>query len=127
MNANARRIAASKAGRRFIAQMNYYNAGDFKRLRQFLRSGYYDLILMENPLQRRMLDLKATRKLHGRLKVFAIEKADDYAIAVIMQSEKSAARLRLELTVNESYPHQIIHYALRPVATCNIHANEDPK
>ena len=127
MNANARRIAASKAGRRFIAQMNYYNAGDFKRLRQFLRSGYYDLILMENPLQRRMLDLKATRKLHGRLKVFAIEQADDYALAVIMQSEKSAARLRLEMTVNESYPHQIIHYALLPVASCNRHANEDPK
>ncbi len=115
MKERSQRIAASKAGRRFIAQMNFYNAGDFKRLRQFVHSGYYDLVLMENPADRRLLDLRATRKLHGRLKLVDIEKAEDYAIAVIMQSEKGASRLRLEMIVNESYPHQIIHYALRPL------------
>lgn len=115
MNENAGRIAASKAGRRFIALMNFYNAGDFKRLRQFVHSSYYDLTLMENPADRRMLDLKATRKLHGRLKVVEIEKAEDYAIGLILQGEKGASRLRLEMVVNESYPHQIIHYALRPI------------
>lgn len=115
MNENAGRIAASKAGRRFIAQMNFYNAGDFKRLRQFVRSSYYDLILMENPAERRLLDLKATRKLHGRLKLVQIEKAEEYAIDVILLGEKGASHLRLEMAVNESYPHQIVHYALRPV------------
>lgn len=114
MDEKAARIAASKAGRRFIAQMNFYNAGDFKRLRQFVHSSYYDLILMENPADRRMLDFKATRRLHGRLKVVEIEKAEDYAIGVIMQGEKRASRLRLEMVVNESYPHPIIHYSLQP-------------
>ena len=108
-------IGASKAGRRFIAQMRYYNAGDFRRLRGFMRSGYYDLVLMENPVDRRLLDLKATRRLHGRLKVAAVESAEDYGIQVIMQGEKGGARLRLRMSVNESYPHQITQYSLEPV------------
>ena len=107
-------IGASKAGRRFIAQMRYYNAGDFRKLRGFMRSGYYDLALMENPLERRLLDLKATRRLHGRLKVTEVESAEDYAIRLILEGEKGRARLRLSMTVNESYPHQITHYSLRP-------------
>ena len=108
-------IGASKAGRRFIAQMRYYNEGDFRRLRGFMRSGYYDLVLMENPVDRRLLDLKATRRLHGRLKVAAVERAEDYGIQVIMQGEKGGARLRLQMKVNESYPHQITQYSLEPV------------
>ena len=116
MSDNARQIAASKAGRRFIAQMNFYNAGDFKRLRHFLHSGYYDLILMENPVERRLLDLKTTRKLHGRLKLAEIEKADEYAIAVIMESEKRGTCLRMNMIVSENYPHQIVHYSLKPIA-----------
>ncbi|MCY4063146.1 MAG: hypothetical protein OXG53_12310 [Chloroflexi bacterium] len=109
------KIGASKAGRRFIAQMRYYNEGDFRRLRGFMRSGYYDLVLMENPVDRRLLDLKATRRLHGRLKVAEVECADDYGIQVIMQGEKGGARLRLQMKVNESYPHQITQYSLEPV------------
>ncbi|MCY3863902.1 MAG: hypothetical protein OXG68_00530 [Chloroflexi bacterium] len=108
-------IGASKAGRRFIAQMRYYNEGDFRRLRGFMRSGYYDLVLMENPVDRRLLDLKATRRLHGRLKVAAVERAEDYGIQVIMQGEKGGARLRLQMKVNESYPHQITQYSLEPL------------
>lgn len=115
MSEEARQISASKAGRRFIAQMNFYNAGDFKRLRQFLHSGYYDLILMENPVERRLLDLKMTRKLHGRLKVAEVEKADDYAIDLIMESELRGDRLRMNMIVSENYPHQIMHYSLLPV------------
>ncbi len=109
------KIGASKAGRRFIAQMRYYNEGDFRRLRGFMRSGYYDLVLMENPVDRRLLDLKATRRLHGRLKVAAVECAEDYGIQLIMQGEKGGARLRLQMKVNESYPHQITQYSLEPV------------
>lgn len=107
-------VGGSKAGRRFIAQMRYYNAGDFAKLRGFMRSGYYDLVLMENPVERRLLDLKATRRLHGRLKVDQVETAEDYAIQLIVKGEKSGARLRLQLKVNESYPHQVTHYSLRP-------------
>ncbi len=109
------RIGASKAGRRFIAQMRYYNAGDFRKLRGFMRSGYYDLALMENPVKRRLLDLKATRRLHGRLKVAEVEAAEDYAIQLILTGEKGGTRLRLNLNVNESYPHQITHYLLQPL------------
>ena len=109
-------IGASKAGRRFIAQMRYYNAGDFAKLRGFMRSGYYDLVLMENPVERRLLDLKATRRLHGRLKVDRVEAAEDYAIQLILTGEKGGARLRLQLKVNQSYPHQVTHYSLRPLA-----------
>ncbi|MCY3779652.1 MAG: hypothetical protein OXG78_05025 [Chloroflexi bacterium] len=108
-------IGASKAGRRFIAQMRYYNDGDFRKLRGFMRGGYYDLVLMENPVERRLLDLKAARRLHGRLKVAEVESAEDYAIRLILQAEKGGARLRLRLNVNESYPHQITHYSLRPL------------
>ncbi len=109
------KIGGSKAGRRFLAQMRYFNAGDFAKLRGFMRSGYYDLILMENPVERRLLDLKAARRLHGRLKVCAVELAEDYALQVIMTAEKGGRRLRLMLTVNESYPHQVTHYALQPL------------
>ena len=108
-------IGASKAGRRFIAQMRYYNEGDFRKLRGFMRSGYYDLVLMENPVERRLLDLKATRRLHGRMKVAEIELAEDYAIQLILTGEKGDARLRMKMKVNESYPHQITHYSLEPI------------
>ena len=106
------KIGASKAGRRFIAQMRYYNEGDFRKLRGFMHSGYYDLVLMENPVERRLLDLKATRRLHGRLKVAQVESAEDYALQLIMIGEKGGAQLRLRMQVNESYPHQITHYSL---------------
>ena len=109
MNENARQIGASKAGRRFIAQMKLYNEGDFKRLRQFIHEAYYDLVLMENPASRRLLDLKTARRLHGRLKV-----ADEHAIKVIVLGERSGARLTLELSVSEGYPHPITHYSLMP-------------
>ena len=111
------RIGASKAGRRFIAQMRYYNAGDFRKLRGFMRSGYYDLVLMQNPVERRLLDLKATRRLHGRLKVIEVEEAQDYAIRLVLVGEKGRARLRLRMNVNENYPHQITHYSLQSLAT----------
>ena len=111
----ARQIGASKAGRRFIAQMKFYNAGDFERLRQFMYSGYDDIVLMSNPVERRLLDLKVTRKLHGRLKVAAVEAAEDYVLQVIMTPEKGTAQLRLKLIVGENYPHQIKHYSLLPV------------
>ena len=116
MSDKAKQIGASKAGRRLIAQMNFYNAGDFQRLRQFMHSGYYDLVLMENPAERRLLDLKMTRKLHGRLKLVEVESAEEHTIRVIMRGEKHKTRLRLQMTVNENYPHQIIHYSLLPVA-----------
>ena len=108
-------IGASKAGRRFIAQMRYFNEGDFRKLRGFIGSGYYDLLLLQNPLERRLLDLKAARRLHGRLKVQEVELAEDYAIRLLLIGERAGARLRLELTVNESYPHQITHYSLLPL------------
>ncbi|MCY3977134.1 MAG: hypothetical protein OXG23_03450 [Chloroflexi bacterium] len=108
-------IGASKAGRRFIAQMRYYNEGDFRKLRGFMRSGYYDLVLMENPVDRRLLDLKAARRLHGRLKVAEVELAEDYAIQLILTGEKGDARLRMQMKVNESYPHQITRYSLEPI------------
>lgn len=115
MNEIRQTIGASKAGRRFIAQMRYFNEGDFAKLRGFMRSGYYDLVLMENPVERRLLDLKATRRLHGRLKVDRVETAEDYAIQLILTGEKGGARLRLKLMVNESYPHQVTHYSLLPL------------
>jgi len=115
MTDNAKKIGQSKAGRRFIAQMNFYNAGDFDRLREFMHGGYYDLILMENPIKRRILDLKTTRKLHGRLKVVEVESAEEYSIVAIMQSEKGDKALRLEMIVHEDYPHQIMHYSLLPI------------
>ena len=112
-------IGGSKAGRRFIAQMRYFNAGDFRKLRGFIRSGYYDLLLLQDPLERRLLDLKAARRLHGRLKVASVELADDYAIRLIVTTEKVGARLRVELHVTESYPHQITHYSLQPLESAN--------
>lgn len=115
MSDNARLIGNSKAGRRFIAQTRLYNAGDFKRLRQFIHSSYYDLVLMQNPAARRLLDLKATRRLHGRLKVARVEAAEDYAIKLILEGEASGAELRLELHVSDGYPHPITHYSLLPV------------
>lgn len=115
MNEHKVAIARSKAGRRFIAQMSMYNEGDFERLREFMELGYYDLILMENPIDRRIFDLKTTRKLHGRLKVDHVEIADEYAITVVMATEKNDKHLRLEMIVHEDYPHQIMHYSLLPL------------
>lgn len=127
MTDHARQISASKAGRRFIAQMRLYNAGDFERLRQFMRSGYDDIVLMSHPVERRLLDLKITRKLHGRLKVAQVEAAEDYALQVMMTPEKGAARLRLKLTVGENYPHQIKRYSLLPVETDSENEQSAPE
>lgn len=118
------KIGASKAGRRFIAQMRFYNEGDFRKLRGYLRVGYYDLTLMQNPVERRLLDLKATRRLHGRLKVDHVELADDYAIQLLMAGEKNGSRLRLKMNVNENYPHQITHYSLEPLASEIVEGHE---
>ena len=115
MSAAAKQIAASKAGRRFIVQMRLYNSGEFERLRKFMHSGYDDIVLMENPVERRLLDLKLTQRLHGRLKVAQVETAADYLLQVVMTGEKGSARLRLKLTVAEHYPHQITHYSLLPI------------
>ncbi len=115
MSDNAKKIGKSKAGRRFIAQMGFYNAGDFERIDEFMRGGYYDLILMENPIERRIFDLKTARKLHGRLKVAEVESAEEYSIKLIMSTEKNDKRLRLEMIVDENYPHQVMHYALHPI------------
>lgn len=115
MTENAKQIGQSKAGRRFIAQMNFYNAGDFNRLREFMHGAYYDLVVMENPISRRILDLKTARKLHGRLKVAEVESAEEYAINLIMQPEKGNTQLRLKMIVHEDYPHQILYYSLLPV------------
>ena len=112
-------IGASKAGRRFIAQTRFYNDGDFRRLRGFMRSGYYDLALLQNPVERRLLDFKAARRLHGRLRVAEIEAAEDYAIKLIMRGEKGA-RLRLQLSVTESYPHLITSYTLEPLGAAHV-------
>ena len=111
-------IGASKAGRRFIAQMRFYNEGDFRRMRGFMRSGYYDLALLQHPVERRLLDMKAARKLHGRLKVAAVECADDYAIQLVMYGERGK-RLRLRMSVTESYPHLVTDYSLEPLAGCD--------
>ena len=70
---------------------------------------------MANPVERLLLDLKATRRLHGRLKVDQVELADDHAIQLVLTGEKGRARLRLQLKVNESYPHQVTHYSLMPL------------
>ena len=104
-------IGASKAGRRFIAQMRFYNEGDFRRMRGFMRSGYYDLALLQNPVERRLLDMKAARRLHGRLKVAAVECAEDYAIQLVMDGERGK-QLRLRMSVTESYPHLVTDYSL---------------
>ena len=34
---------------------------------------------------------------------------------VVMTGEKRGTRLRLQMNVNESYPHQITHYSLEPL------------
>lgn len=115
MTDNQTAIGKSKAGRRFIAQMMFYNTGDFERLAEFMQIGYSDLILMANPIDRRILDLKMTRKLHGRLKVVEVEAAEEYAIRLIMETEKNTYPLRLEMKVDEDYPHQVLHFAITPV------------
>lgn len=115
MSELARQIGQSKAGRRFIAQTNFYNVGDFERLDTFIRDSYFDLILMQNPVERRIFDLKTTRKLHGRLKVAEVESAEEYSVTLILSTEKNDKHLRLEMVVNEDYPHQITHYSLVPV------------
>ena len=115
MNEHKVAIARSKAGRRFIAQMSLYNEGDFERLHEFIETGYYNMILMQNPVERRILDLKTTRKLHGRLKVDDVESAEEYSIKVILSTEKNDKRLRLEMIVHEDYPHLVLHYSLLPI------------
>ena len=111
MDGRRKAIGASKAGRRFIAQMRFYNEGDFRRMRGFMRSGYYDLALLQNPVERRLLDMKAARRLHGRLKVAAVECAEDYAIQLLMRGERGK-QLRLRMSVTESYPHLVTDYSL---------------
>ena len=107
-------IAGSHAGMRFIAQMTFYNQGNFERLGVFIAKGYTPVVLMANPIKRRLLDFKTSYKLNGKLRVKEVEMAEKYHIHVILETEKNDQLLAMELKVEEDYPHRIIHYELKP-------------
>jgi hypothetical protein len=108
-------IIQSQAGLRFIAQMTFYNNGDFERLKSYIEQNYADLALMANPVERRLLDFKACRKLNGRLRVQAVIAAEKYHIALTMAAEKNDNTFRMELKVGEDYPHPVLYYDFRPI------------
>ncbi len=106
-------LAKSKAGRRVIAQLTLYNQGDFARLGAYFDEHYTAAALLAEPSERRLLDLKTARKLHGRLRVRQVVAADEHHVMALLQAEKGAL-LVYEMKVDPDYPHKVLESALRP-------------
>jgi len=106
-------VIKSQAGMRFIAQQTIYNKGDFQRLRQFIEDSYAENILAVDPVDRRVLDLKTSYKLNGRLKVKQVIGTSEHQVVLVLEAEKNDDYLYAEMQVEDEYPHKITHFLFR--------------
>jgi hypothetical protein len=100
---------------RLFAQLTLANRADWKRVRSFIATSYTREALAVHPVARRLLDLKTTHRLHGRLRVVQGLTIQDHSVAVALKTEKSDAVLYCEMIVEEEYPHRIQRFLLAPM------------
>lgn len=103
-------LARSHAGMRLIAQMSLYNKGDFERLRTFIADSYTPGALEMMSAKDRLLDLKMTYRVAGKLRVRQVAATDKHRVIVMMQAQKNNGMYLAQMVVEEDYPHRVIDY-----------------
>ncbi|MBL8152980.1 MAG: hypothetical protein JNM70_02250 [Anaerolineae bacterium] len=105
-------LIPSNAGMRLIAQTTLYNKGDFARLRTFLTESYHESALAEMSLAVRLAEMKALRRLHGKLRVEQLMAVDKHQAVVVLAAERGAVFLT-QIAVEEDYPHRILGFHMQ--------------
>jgi len=103
-------LARSHAGMRLIAQMTFYNKGDFERLGAFIAEGYTPGALEVMSAKDRLLDLKMTYRVAGKLRVRQVVATDKHRVVVMLQAQKNHSMYLAQMMVEEEYPHKVMDY-----------------
>jgi len=103
-------LTRSHAGMRLIAQTTLYNRGDLERLRAYLADYYHPAALEVQSAKDRLLELKMTYRLAGKLRVHQIVAADEHHVVVMLRGQKNNGLYLADMAVEEAYPHQVIQY-----------------
>jgi len=103
-------LARSHAGMRLIAQITFYNRGDFERLRTFITDNYMPAALELMSAKARLLDLKMTYRVAGKLRVRQVVATDKHRVVVMVQGQKNNTMYLAQMTVEEDYPHKVMDY-----------------
>jgi len=111
----AQYLAKSRAGMRYMAQMTFYNRGDFARLRQFIADSYTAEALQEIPLEDRLEEQEALYSALGKLRVEQVVGAGDHQIIVVVQAQHTGGFFFNQMVVTEDYPHAVMLFAHAPV------------
>jgi hypothetical protein len=103
-------LVRSHAGMRLIAQMTLYNRGDMERLRGFIAESYTEGALEVMSAKDRLLDLKMTFRVAGRMRVRQVVAVDAHRVVAMVQAQKNNGMYLAQIAVEEEYPHKIIDY-----------------
>ncbi len=112
VNANQHNLSRSRAGMRLMAQMLFYNKGDFERLRGYIAEQYSETALEAIPARTRLAELKAIYRISGRMKVEQVVASSDYQILVALSAEHNGDVYLANVAVDEEHPHKVLVYAL---------------
>ncbi len=103
-------LARSHAGMRLIAQTTLYNRGDFERLRAFIADNYRPEALDVMAAKDRLLDLRMTYRVAGKLHVRQVVAVDKHRVVALMQAQKNNRMYLAQMAVEEDYPHKVLDY-----------------
>lgn len=115
VTADQKALSGSQAGMRFIAQMKFYNDGNFERLRVFIQDSYAEALLTEQSAHARLNELRERHALLGRQKVKQVLAAGKHQVAVVLQAENVPHLYYAEVLVEEEYPHKILKFLHAPL------------
>jgi hypothetical protein len=103
-------LKRSNAGMRLIAQTTLYNQSDFERLRAYIADYYHSSAIEAQSEKDRLLELKMTYRVAGKLRVHQIVAADKHRVIVMLHAQNNNSLYLAEMSVEEDYPHKVTAY-----------------
>jgi uncharacterized protein with GYD domain len=103
-------LVRSHAGVRLIAQLTFFNRGDFERLRTYLQDNYAAEALSAISAKARLAELKAIYRLNGKMRVEQVVAAGEHEVIVALEAERGDAVYLAQLLVHEEYPHKVLFF-----------------
>ena len=104
-------LTASHAGIRLIAQMTIFNKGDFERLRTYVQDNYAAGALAMISAKARLAELKAIKRIDGKMRVEQVVAAGEHEVIVVLVAERGEAVYLTQLAVEEEFPHKITFFS----------------
>jgi hypothetical protein len=95
---------------RLIAQLTFYNRGDSGRLRTFIAESYTTGALEGMSAKDRLLDLKMTYRVAGKMRVRHVVAAGPHRVVAMVQGQKNNGMYLAQIAVEEDFPHRIVDY-----------------